>query len=65
MKPWMLPWLLPLGILGAVVFVVVTGRYAALIAVAVSCLLVPVLWRLHVGPAGEDADTHYWRIKRS
>ena len=58
----MLPWLLPLGILGAVVFVVVTGRYAALIAAVVGVLLVPVVVRLH--PASENDDTHYWRIKR-
>jgi len=62
MKLWMLPWLLPVGLLGAVVFVVVTGRYAALIAAAVGVLLVPVLWRLH--SPSEDDDTHYWRIKR-
>ena len=64
MKTWMLPWLFPVGLLGAVVFVVVAGRYAAVIAVAVGLLLVPVLWRLHF-PAGEDSDTNYWRIKRS
>ena len=64
MKPWMLPWLLPLGTLGAVVFVVVTGRYAALIAVAVVVLLVPVLWRVRFAAPGEDDDTQYWRIKR-
>lgn len=61
MKPWMLPWLLPLGILGAVVFVVVAGRYAALIATGVGVLLVPVLWRLR---SASDDETHYWRIKR-
>ena len=43
MKPWMLPWLLPLGMIGAVVFVVVTGRYAALLA-------------LHFPPADVNVD---------
>ena len=63
MKTWMLPWLFPVGLLGAVVFVVIAGRYAAVIAVAVGVLLVPVLWRLHFA-SGEDSDTNYWRIKR-
>jgi hypothetical protein len=63
MKLWMLPWLLPVGLLGAVVFVVVAGRYAALIAVAVGLVLLPVLWRLHFPSTDEDADSHYWRIK--
>jgi hypothetical protein len=62
MKTWMLPWLFPVGLLGAVVFVVVTGGYAPLIAVTLGVLLVPVLWRVRVHPAG-DGDTKYWRIK--
>jgi hypothetical protein len=63
MKAWMLPWLLPVGMLGAVVFVAVFGRYAGLAAAAVGAVLVLVLCRVHT-PAGEDADIHYWRLRR-
>jgi hypothetical protein len=63
MKTWMLPWLFPLGLLGAVVFVVVASPYEALAAVALGVVLVPVLWRVHVGRAGDDDDTTYWRTK--
>jgi len=59
----MLPWLFPVGLLGAVVLIVVTSPYEALAAVGVGVLLVPVLWRIHVPPPGDDADTNYWRIK--
>ena len=59
----MLPWLFPVGLLGAVVLVVVSSPYEALVAVAAGVLLVPVLWRLRVSPSGEDRDTKYWRTK--
>ena len=64
MKTWMLPWLFPVGLLGAVVLIVVSSPYEAFAAVGVGVLLVPVLWRLHFRPPGEDGDTNYWRIKR-
>ena len=63
MKTWMLPWLFPVGLLGAVVLVVVSSPYEALVAVAAGVLLVPVLWRLRVPASGEDSDTNYWRTK--
>ena len=59
----MLPWLFPEGLLGAVVLVVVSSPYEALVAVALGVLLVPVVWRLRVPPSGEDGDTNYWRTK--
>jgi hypothetical protein len=62
MKTWMLPWLFPFGLVGAIVFVVVTSPYEALAAPVVGLVLVPVLWRQRFGRAGED--TNYWRIKR-
>jgi hypothetical protein len=64
MKTWMLPWLLPVGMLGAVVLVVVSSPYEALAAVGLGLLLVPVLWRLRFPASREDADTSYWRFKR-
>jgi hypothetical protein len=64
MKTWMLPWLFPVGLLGAVVLVVVSSPYEAFAAVGAGVLLVPVLWRLHFPPPGDDGDTNYWRIKR-
>jgi len=63
MKTWMLPWLFPVGLLGAVVLVVVSSPYEALVAVALGVLLVPVLWRVHFRPGGDDDDTNYWRTK--
>jgi hypothetical protein len=62
MKTWMLPWLFPVGLLGAVVLVVVSSPYEAVAAVALGAVLVPVLWRLHFGPASDD--TSYWRNRR-
>jgi hypothetical protein len=64
MKTWMLPFLFPVGLLGAVVLVVVSSPYEAFAAVGVGVLLVPVLWRIHFRPDGGDRDTNYWRIKR-
>ncbi|MBV8999934.1 MAG: hypothetical protein JO304_12790 [Solirubrobacterales bacterium] len=63
MKTWMLPWLFPVGLLGAVVLVVVSSPYEALVAVALGAVLVPVLWRVHFRPTGDDDDTSYWRTK--
>jgi hypothetical protein len=64
MKSWIFPWLLPAGMLGAVVFVSIFDSYSALIALPVA-LGALVLWRTRF-PASEDADAdvHYWRIRR-
>jgi hypothetical protein len=62
MKTWMLPFLFPVGLLGTVVFIVITSPYEAVAAVAVGLVLVPILWRIHFRPEGEE--TNYWRIKR-
>jgi hypothetical protein len=71
MKTWMLPWLFPVGLLGTVVFVVVFKGYAALIALPLGWVLIPVLWyarsrRGALGGTGDlaDSETHYWRITR-
>jgi hypothetical protein len=64
MKTWMLPWLFPVGMLSAVVFVVVAGRYVALMTVALGVLVVvPVLWRVQFRATGDGDDTSYWRTK--
>jgi hypothetical protein len=60
----MLPWLFPVGLLSSVVFVVVAGRYVALIAVALGVLIVvPVLWLVRFRSSGDDDDTTYWRTR--
>jgi hypothetical protein len=62
----MLPWLFPVGLLGSVVFVVLAGRYVALIAVALGVIIVvPVLWLVNFRPRdGDDGDdATYWRTK--
>ncbi len=67
MKTWMLPWLFPVGLLGAVMFVVVFNGYAALIAVPVAWMLLPLLWRMRFPPSGDERDegeSHDWRITR-
>jgi hypothetical protein len=64
MKTWMLPFLFPVGLLGAVVFVVVFSPYEALAALVAGVLLVPVLWRLHFPAQAGDEDTNYWRLRR-
>ena len=65
MKSWMIPWLLPVGMLGAVVFVSIFDGYSALVALPVAWVALPVLWRIRF-PASDDpdADVHYWRIRR-
>jgi len=60
----MLPWLLPLGLLGSVVFVVVFDPYASIAAAVLGLLLVPVIWRARFASRGEDDDTNYWRLPR-
>jgi hypothetical protein len=60
----MLPWLVPVALLGAVVFVVVFSPYEALAALVLGVLLVPVLWRLYFPGRGDDDDTNYWRLPR-
>jgi hypothetical protein len=60
----MLPWLFPVVLLGAVVFVVVFKQAAPLIAAGLGVLLIPVLWRVHFGPPGDEDDVNYWRMKR-
>jgi hypothetical protein len=62
MRTWMLPFLFPVGLLGAVVFTVVTSPYEAFAAVGLGVVLVPILWRLNVRPDGDE--TKYWRINR-
>jgi len=65
MKSWMIPWLLPVGMLAGVVFVAIFDSYSALVALALAFVAVPFLLRSRF-PAGDDpdADVHYWRIRR-
>jgi fatty acid desaturase len=64
MKTWMLPWLVPVGLLATVVLLTVAGPYAGLVVVGIGVLLVPVLWLVHFSSLGDDADTQYWRFGR-
>ncbi len=63
-KTWMLPWLLPLGLLATVVFFTEFGTYAGLAIIVIGMLLVPVLWLVDLPWLGDDADTQYWRFGR-
>ena len=65
MKLWMLPWLLPVGMLAGVVFVSVFDSYSALVALSPAFAAVPFLLRSRF-PASDDpdADVKYRRIRR-
>ena len=61
----MIPWLLPVGMLGAVVFVSIFDRYSALVALPVAWVALSVARRIRFGANEDaDADVHYWRIHR-
>jgi hypothetical protein len=65
MKPWMVPWLLPLGLLATVVSVTEFTSDEQVVLFAAGCLLVVLLGSLVFRPRdGEDPDTQYWRIRR-
>ena len=64
MKPWMLPWVIPIWMLTAVVLVSFSGIFALLLALATGVYAFPFLAdyiRSHAGMADADPDT-YWRI---
>jgi hypothetical protein len=63
MKWWMIPWLVPLGILGAILAVTVFNSSGGVLMLAGGILLVLLAWSLF-SSAGEDpdADVHYWRL---
>jgi len=66
MKSWMLPWLFPVGLLGAVVFVSVFNGFAALLAVPLGYVVIVLVWRVgHPVRDDPDADVHYWRLPRA
>lgn len=62
MKTWMLPWLLPVGLLATVVLFTVLGPYAPIGVGVVGLMLAPILWRVRFPTSGEDSDTNYWRF---
>ncbi len=67
MKPWMLPWLFPVGLIGAVVFVSIfngNSPLAALTVGGVACAIVAIVRHGQDGDADPDADVNYWRIGR-
>ncbi len=63
----MLPWLLPVGLLGAVVFVSLfngNSPLAALTVAGVGCAIVSIVRHRRDGDQDPDADVNYWRIGR-
>jgi hypothetical protein len=63
----MLPWLLPVALLGVVVFVSVfngNSPLAALTVAGVACLIVSIVRHRRDGDQDPDADVNYWRIGR-
>jgi hypothetical protein len=67
---WVVPWLLPLGLLVTVATVSLGGVLGALILVVVGLGALPlVLEQLRANthvfgePRGPDDDTDYWRIR--
>ena len=65
MKSWMLPWLLPVGMLGTIVFVSIFNGYSALVALPVAWVALPLVWRARFPSKDDpDADVNYWRLRR-
>jgi hypothetical protein len=65
MKLWMLPWLLPLGLLATVVSLTVFKSDEQILLFGAGYLLVMLLASIVFRPRpGEDADVNYWRIRR-
>lgn len=63
MKGWMIPFLFPLGLLGAVVSVSVFRSAESLLMFTGGLALVVILWS-RFAREGQDsgADEHYWRL---
>jgi hypothetical protein len=65
MKLWMIPWLLPLGLLATVVSVSVFKSAGQVLVLGAGWLLVLLLASIVFRPRpGEDLDVNYWRIRR-
>lgn len=63
MKMWMVPFLFPLGLLGAVVSVSVLGSDERLLMFAGGIVLVVILWSLFSREKQDPgSDAHYWRL---
>jgi hypothetical protein len=64
MKATMIPWLVPLGLLGTVVAFALTGPYVGLAVWVAVFVIVAVLWIVRLDPHRNDTDrdAHYWRL---
>ena len=63
MKGWMLPFVFPLGLLGAVVSVSVFRTDESLLMFVGGILLVLLLWSLFFREKEDPGDdAHYWRL---
>ena len=61
---WWIPWLLPVGMLEAVVFLSIFDAYSAIAALVVAGIVLPLVLRVHFPSDRDDpdADVHYWRL---
>lgn len=65
MKSWMVPWLVPLGLLTTVVLVSEFKTDGQLIMLTGGFLILVLLGSIVYRPRdGKDADVHYWRMRR-
>lgn len=63
MRWWLVPWLFPLGLLGAVVSVTVFKSDAGVLFLAGGIMVVLLVWSLFPRATDDpDADVHYWRL---
>ena len=66
MKPWMLPWLLPVGLLACIASITLIQPVGLAVAMLIAWVVIPVvgLYIRARGGLGNDDDTDYWRFDR-
>jgi hypothetical protein len=70
MRTWMVPWLVPAGMVGAVVLVALNSLIGGILAVVWGLVVLPAvaLAIMRRSPEGlarlRDLETNYWRVRR-
>ena len=70
MRTWVLPWLLPAGMIGAVALAALNSLLGDVLALVWGLAVLPTvaLMIMHRSPEGlarlRDLETNYWRLRR-